>query len=292
MGFITNNDYLMELLMSLSYIAVAIIVFAIGKKIYQLLYPSIQVNHELVLNDNLAFAISYVGYFVGLLIVIGAALIGGSINWLQDLMEIGYYSLIGILLLHFSVWINNKVIISEFNIKKEILEDRNLGTGYIEAAVFIATALILFGAISGESGGWLFGTFTALVYWGVGLLIMILVSKLYIKFVGYDVHQEIEKDNVAAGVALSGVIIAISVIVMNALLGDFESWITTLVDVLVQTVIGVIMLPIMRMVADKILLPGQRLTDEIVNQEEPNVGAALVEAFAYIGSAVLIAWSI
>jgi hypothetical protein len=46
----------------------------------------------------------------------------------------------------------------------------------------------------------------------------------------------------------------------------------------------------MRLVTDKILLPGERLTDEIVNQEKPNVGAALVEAFAYIGGSVLITW--
>jgi hypothetical protein len=46
----------------------------------------------------------------------------------------------------------------------------------------------------------------------------------------------------------------------------------------------------MRLITDKILLPGEKLTDEIINQEHPNVGAALVEAFAYIGGSVLITW--
>jgi hypothetical protein len=46
----------------------------------------------------------------------------------------------------------------------------------------------------------------------------------------------------------------------------------------------------MRFITDKILLPGQNLTDEIINQEKPNIGAALVEAFAYIGGSVLITW--
>ena len=35
-----------------------------------------------------------------------------------------------------------------------------------------------------------------------------------------------------------------------------------------------------------------QLTDEIINQEKPNVGAALVEAFAYIGGSVLITWAL
>ena len=43
---------------------------------------------------------------------------------------------------------------------------------------------------------------------------------------------------------------------------------------------------------DKILLPGQKLTDEIVNQEDPNVGAAIVEAFAYVGGSMLIVWAL
>jgi hypothetical protein len=37
-------------------------------------------------------------------------------------------------------------------------------------------------------------------------------------------------------------------------------------------------------------LPGAKLTDEIVNQEKPNLGAAFIAAFSYIGSSFLITW--
>ena len=73
---------------------------------------------------------------------------------------------------------------------------------------------------------------------------------------------------------------------------DFESWTLTLQDVAVDVGIGLIFLPIVRLLADKILLPGKNLTDEIINQEHPNSGAALVEAFAYIGGSILITWVI
>ncbi|GAA4112752.1 hypothetical protein GCM10022393_11340 [Aquimarina addita] len=292
MEFLDNNPFVLDLLMSISYVVEAILVFAIGKFLYQLLNSKIKINEELVIKDNLAFSFTYVCYFVSLLIVIGASIIGESTGWVDDLLIIAYYSLIGVVLLNISVWINNKVILTKFNIKKEIIEDQNVGTGVIEGAILISTALILYGAITGESTGLIEGTITAVVYWVLGLVIMIITSKLYSAVVGYDVHDEIEKDNVAAGVAFAGAILAISIIVMNALLGEFEDWKTTLLDVCVQTILGLIVLPIMRVVADKILLPGQRLTDEIVNQEKPNVGAGLVEAFAYVGSAILIAWSI
>jgi uncharacterized membrane protein YjfL (UPF0719 family) len=117
-------------------------------------------------------------------------------------------------------------------------------------------------------------------------------SKIFISWMSYDIHDAIEKDNVAAGVSFAGAIIAIGIITMNAIIDPFVDWTSTLANISIQTVLGCILLPIMRVFADKILLPGQKLTDEIVNQEKPNIGAGLIEAFAYIASAILITWSI
>ncbi|WP_459211101.1 DUF350 domain-containing protein [Aquimarina rhabdastrellae] len=293
MELITTYFHWEDILHSLSYIVLASVIFGIGKIVYQMIHKNIKVNHELVEKDNLAFSFTYIGYFAGLLIVIGAAIVGESYGWIEDLITIGYYSILGVILLNISVWVMNKFLTTAFEIKKEIIDDQNVGTGVIEGGIYIATALILFGAITGESGGgYLHGTITAVGYWAIGMVIMIFTSKLYAKFVGYDIHAEIEKDNIAAGVAITGAIIAISIIIMNALLGDFEDWITTVIEIVIEVLLGLMILPLMRVVADKILLPGQRLTDEIVNQEKPNVGAALIEAFAYIGSAILITWSL
>ena len=51
------------------------------------------------------------------------------------------------------------------------------------------------------------------------------------------------------------------------------------------------MLPLARLLTDKILLPKRKLTDEIINQENPNIGAAIIEAFSYIGGSMLICMS-
>jgi hypothetical protein len=47
-----------------------------------------------------------------------------------------------------------------------------------------------------------------------------------------------------------------------------------------------------RFLADVVLLPGQKLTDEIANQDKPNVGAGFIEAFSYVGASFLIVWSL
>ena len=128
--------------------------------------------------------------------------------------------------------------------------------------------------------------------WFVGQLLIILTSYIYAWFVPYDVHAEIEKDNVAAGIGFAGAIVAIANLIRAGLMHDFVSWGESFTTVSIEVILGLLFLPLARIIADKILLPGQNLTDEIINQEKPNNGAAIIEAFAYIGGSVLISWCI
>ncbi|SOS47312.1 conserved membrane hypothetical protein [Tenacibaculum dicentrarchi] len=288
------NEYIniIEIYHSLGYIISGFIIFILGKIAYKMLNPKINIQDELVEKDNFAFIISYVGYFTALIIVIGGAIIGESYGFITDIQHIFIYGIIAIALLLLSVWISNKVILNKFDLKKEIITDENEGAGVIEASIYIANGLILYGALIGESETLISGILTFLIYWIIGNIVLIIGSKVFIAWMGYDIHNQIEKDNVAAGVSFSGAILAIGIITMNAVLDPFLDWTTTLIDISLQTLLGCLLLPIMRLFADKILLPGRKLTDEIINQEKPNIGAGLMEAFAYIGAAILITWSI
>jgi len=281
------------LLTTIAYLASAFILFFIGKFIYQLFHPDIKVNYQLVEADNFAFAISYVGYYVGLLLAIGSAVIGeGEGDLLYDLQDIAIYGLIAILLLNLSVIINDKLIFRKFKVKHELIVDKNIGTGIVEAGNSIATGLIILGAIHGEGSGDGGPIVTVLLYWLLGQLILWFVSLVYNAITPYDIHDHIEKKNAAVAIGYAGALIAVANLIRFSLMHDFDSWIVTLEDVAVDTAIGLLLLPIVRFLADKILLPGQKLTDEIVNQEHPNHGAALIEAFAYIGGSILISWSL
>ena len=268
------------------YLASGFILFFIGKMVYQLFHRNINIKDELVHKDNFAFAISHTGYFVGLLLAIGSAIIGPSNGLLIDLADIFIYGFIAILLLNISIIINDKIILRKFSVRKEIIDDQNAGTGVVEAANSIATGLIIHGAVSGEGGG----IMTALVFWAIGQIVILLISFVYDLITPYNIHEHIEKDNVAVGIGFAGAIIAIGNLIRFALMDDFESWATTLSFVGIEVLIGIILLPVVRFLSDKILLPGQKLTDEIINQEKPNIGAALIEAFSYIGGSVLLTW--
>jgi uncharacterized membrane protein YjfL (UPF0719 family) len=288
------NKYIniLELSHSLGYIISGFIIFIIGKIAYKILHPSINIQQELVDKDNFAFIISYVGYFAALIIAIGGAIVGESYDFITDIQHIFIYGIIAIPLLLLAAWISNKVILNKFDLKKEIITDKNEGSGVIEAAIYIANGLNLYGALIGESETLFEGISTFLIYWIIGNSVLIIASKIFIAWMSYSIHDEVEKDNVAAGISFSGAILAIGIITMNAILDPFVDWTTTIIDISLQTVLGCVLLPVMRVFADKILLPGRKLTDEIINQEKPNIGAGLIEAFAYIASAILITWSI
>ena len=269
---------------SLYFLASLILVF-IGKVIYKLFHPKLNTINELLEKDNLAFSFSYVGYFVGLVMAIGSALLGEHVSLQADLIAIAIYGLGAILLLNITTVINEFIIFSKFKIKKEILEDQNAGTGIIEAANYISTGLIILGASKGADSNLMI-----LAYWGIAQVALILSSILYNIITPYDIHTEIEKDNVAVGVGYSGSIIAISIIVSNAVSIHFELFSEAITSIISLIVIGFILIPIARLITGKFILSGYSLKDELVGQVKPNIGAGLIEAMAYISVALLITW--
>lgn len=283
-----NMTYIDAILTTLVYLTSSFVLFFIGKYLYQLFHRGYNVKDELVEKDNLAFALAHTGYLIGLILAIGGVMMGESEGLLIDLLYIGVYGIISLILLNLSIIINDKIILRRFSVQKEIIEDRNEGTGLLEGASSVATGLIIMGSVYGEGGG----IDTILIYWVVGQVLLILTAYVYNWITPFDVHEHIEKDNVAVGVAMAGAIIAIGNMIRHGLMHDFESWYITAEYLAIDTGIGLAFLPIARLAADKILLPGRNLTDELINQEKPNVGAGIIEAFAYIGGSVLICWSL
>ena len=281
------------------YLATAFILFFIGKVVYSMVHARINVKDELVKKDNLAFALAIIGYYIGLLLAIGSAIIGPSKGIVLDLVDIGIYGLLAIILLNLSSFINDAVILSKFKIEKEIVDDRNAGTGVVLAASYIASGLIIFGAVSGEGenffpglswGYTLSGIVSAVSFWFIGQIILVITAYFYNLITPYNVHEHIEKDNVAVGIGFAGALISLANLVRHGISGDFIGWTENAYWLGIEIMIGLAFLPSVRLITDKVLLPGEKLTDEIINQEHPNIGAAMIEAFAYIGGSVIITW--
>lgn len=281
-------DFLDTLITSLIYLALSFVLFIVGKLVFKLFHKEVEVAKELVEHDNLAFAVAHVGYYVGILLAVGSAIVGPSHGLVQDMIDISIYGLLAIILLNIALIINDKIILRKFSIREEISRKQNLAVGVAEGAIAVSTGLILLGSVSGEGGS----VMTAIVFWALGQVLLILTALLYNAITRFDLYEQLGKANVAVAVGFAGALIAIANLIRFGLSGGFESWQENLLNVGLEVGVGFVFLPVVRVVTDKLLLPGRNLTDELVNQEKPNLGAAFVEAFAFIGGSVLITWSL
>ncbi len=269
-------------------LAVGFGLFWLGQLAYQKLFRRrMELNIELFVKDNPAVAIALVGYYFGIVIALGGVLGQGAASWQDKVLSLITYGATVILFMLAGAWVGDRLILRCFQCDREIIQDRNVGAAAVEAGNHIADGLILNAALAGESGGWLVG----LVCWLIGLAVLVLVSVVYPRVAKYDVFSEIQKrNNPAAGVALAGLLIATGNIIRVSFAAEFQNWLVSFTQYGLVLLFSLVSLIAIRWLADLILVPGVKISDEIVHQEVPNLGAGLIEAFAYIAASFLIAW--
>lgn len=268
------------------YFITTLLLIYISRMIFKLFNNKININHELVEKDNTSFALKNTGYFIGVLLCAGGTLLGESQGLSSDLLLIASYGLGGIFILNISMYIIDILILNKFKINEEIIEKENTAIGVVIAAFYVAIGLIIQGTIVGEGGN----LATTFIIWVTGLILLYLVTLFYDLITPYKIQEHLKKGNLGVGIGYSGAIVAASYLLYFSLQDNFISYFQFGQNILYYSLIGIALLPIIRICTDKILLPGRNLTDEIVNQKKPNIGAAFLEAFSYIGSAILITW--
>ena len=265
------------------YLAVILVLLAVGKWVYDALHRRFVLRVELLEKDNLALAVTVAGYYLGLVVVLGGVVSGpASVSLLDDVIGLAIFGALAIVLLNLSAWVNDRLVFSRFDNEREIVEDGNVGVGILEGANYVAVGLITAGALSGEGG-----MASALVFWVTGLAALVVAGVLYDRITSYDLHDQIEGGNVAVAVAFAGVLVGFGNVIRLAGEGDFVSWNESLTEFGYYLVVGLVLLPLVRLFADKVLLPGARLADELV-QERPNLGAGVIEGVTYLAASMLI----
>ena len=126
-------------------IGAALVWFAVGQcvlvvldNIYSIAAPGIQ---DALAAQNIAAAISLGGFLVAGGMALGAAIAGESYGWVQDSLDVGYFLAIWLLVITVVQFLLNKIFLPGTSLRKELLTDRNVAAGIIEAALFIITTL-------------------------------------------------------------------------------------------------------------------------------------------------------
>jgi uncharacterized membrane protein YjfL (UPF0719 family) len=264
-----------------SFLVLFAVVFVVGKWINDAVAAH-EVDRQLTRRDNPALAISTAGYYIGIIVVFIGALIGPSTTLLQDLLLVGGYSVGGIFLLLLSRLINDRLILRGVSAEQELIEDQNPGAGAVLFGSYVASALIVAGSIQGQGGG----PHTALAFYALGQVALVAFTWLYDWVSPYSLLDQIEQDNVAAGVGFGGALIAIGIIIMRAVSGDFVGWAADLQSLGGNVLLVFVYLIGVRFFFDRILIPESDLNLEIARDR--NVGAGLLEGAVSIGFAAVL----
>ena len=214
---------------------------------------------ELVKKDNFAIGISMGGYFLATAIIFVGVLLGPSAGLVQDLIAVGGYSLLGLVFLNTSRLCLDKLVFNKFCNISSIVEDQNCGMAAVRFGVYVATGLIAAGSLHGEGGG----VIVAVAFFVLGQVCLVAFSRLYDLITPFDLQKEIEDGNVAAGIAFGGTIIAMGIIIMKAASGDFLDWTHNLVRFVELALLGIVILPVVRYLMDKLVITGEELNREI-----------------------------
>lgn len=261
-------------------VLLSLLLIWISKKLFDFFTPY-SLEYQLVKADNKAIAITFVGYLGGVVIVLEAALEGYFDSIVSNLLEVSIWGIVGILLLNFAGKMNDRLILRRFDNKEELLTNENVGVGIAIAGSYIGSAFIIRSVIIGEPIGWFYEISLTLFYFFLGQFSFYLYSILYQKVVRYDFHQEIHSGNAAAGISFAANLVAIGLLLAIPIKTSYS-----LVLFATWFVLGSTVMALFRFVVDRIIIPLEKLDEEI--HKDKNWGVAFLEGCFAIGAVVVL----
>ena len=284
-------DVLTYLPRGLVYVALGLVVLTLAKLARDAVTRH-RIEEEIVTKGNLAVALRLSGYLVGVILVflgavyqpLGSGAYGGlgfDRAFGLEVLWVFLYSLAGIVALNLMRVVTDRLVLYRFELEREIIQDQNAGAAAAEFGVNVASGLVIAGAIAGEGG-----PLNALAFFGLGLGVLILFALFYEWTTPFNIHDEIESDNPAVGIALGGNLVAIGLVIFKATFGDFIGWPAGILEFVVYSVVGFALLYILRLAVDLVMLPHTRVSQQVAGGR--NIGVAFVETAVVVSSAMIL----
>ncbi len=232
--------------------------------------------------------IAAAGFYFSVFIITGGILSGpGYATFFENLLWIFVYGIGGIFLLLVSTRLASRLLLH--NRAGNITESNAVSVGIVTASIYISGGMIISGAMTGEMTGEHLPTVVFLL---LGWAVFLLFLGLYRTLTDYNDYEQIFNGNIAVAISYSANMIAIGIIIGNAVAGNFEGWSTNLAG-FGKSAAAVAMLYFVRQFLVQglllhlgITLYGGRLDREIAGKR--NIAASAIEAATYIGVAILV----
>lgn len=237
---------------------------------------------ELTRHDNPAAAITLAGYFLGVLVALSGVMAAPTRGLAADLISFAAFGLAGVVVLFVSLF--GAPLVGGVQIGRDILENRNVASAIVLFATFVATGIIFAGAVRGEGAG-LTAWIALFVFTLLGQVALALMAHLFELITPFDLHAEIEQQNVAAALGYGGALVAMGLILFKAVTGEFTAWGQDLLSFAIYCLPLLALYPLRALVVNGLLLNFRDLNHEVASDR--NLGVGVLEATTYIGFGLL-----
>ncbi len=245
---------------------------------------------ELLRDESHARAICHTGDVLAVFLV-GAAVVknclhGGGL--VSDIIWCSAFAALGLVLLELTGLLGVRLLLKRR--LRASIERGNVAAGTAAAAHFVATGLITSRAVAGSD---LRGIGLSLAFFSLAIVTHQLVLGLFRLLTSYDDSEAIEGENLAAALSYGGISLAVAIVISRALEGDFTNWPEAMAGFGLLSATTLALFPLRQLVVQWLILGGKPSIrggdlDRAIGRDR-NVGAAAVEAAAYIGAALSLA---
>lgn len=270
----------------LFYLVLGLTLCWVGKTAYGLIHPNVQVDRELTGKDNLAFALALGGYFLAILIALGAALSGPprGFSW-RDAASSAAWGLGAVVLLNAGAQLTRRGLFPGLSVHGEIVSRGNVSVGILAAASYVANGLVILGALSGPGSA-----LSGLFFWAYGLLWLALSVHALPWLLRYELSSQLTRDNRAVAVSAAGALLGIGNILRLSMSGPAPDMSAGVAAMTGYAAVGIGALLVSCQLFDGLLLPGVTVREEILQQAMPNVGVGFIMGLFYLGASILVGW--
>jgi len=241
-------------------------------------------------HDNPAIGVAVVGNLFGVLWTIKVLLGTPSQGFWRDVLGVLLYGALGIMLLTVVAMVSCRLFLGGH--VREQLDARNVAAAIVVAAVYVATSLTYSGALDGEGGGF----WVLLLFFILGQLALLGITYVFRWLTEYNDVQEIAAGNVAAALALAGLLIAVGVVVGRAASGTFTGLLSSFGSFVIAVLGVVAFYPVRQLVVQSLILGGPiRWHGTLLDSEiarDGNIAAGLLEAVGYLTTALFVTYMI
>lgn len=252
------------------------------------LVANVDSAEELASRDNAAFGIAMAAGTVSLALMLTGAVSGElGASYLEEIVSVGSYGLLGLVLIKVGRLIQDKVLLRGIEIQSQI-KSGNVAAALVDAANTIAIGLILRAVMLWVESETLSGLLVVLAAFVITQLLLALVTSYRIQVFarrnnGNSLQQAFAEGHVALSIRFMGHLIGVALALTAAsgvvAYSEQTLWIALMTWAGI-TLLFTMLVSLLAVIARNVILAGVDVAEEVDQQH--NLGVAAIEAAIYI----------